>query len=77
MLVKVYVSVIQMLGSSEVEQLTDIRDDINRVQITYGNRLALSILYGNSHMIKSKFELFGKEGVSTEWVSNNQFEAGG
>lgn len=66
------------VGGYKVEQLADIRDDINQMgfRLLTETDFALSIPVWKFAYDKKQAELFGKEGVSAEWVEQQSIEAG-
>lgn len=66
------------VGGYKVEQLADIRDDINQMgfRLLTETDFALSIPVWKFAYDQKQAELFGKEGVSTEWVEQQSIEAG-
>ena len=66
------------VGGYKVEQLADIRDDINQMgfRLLTETDFALSIPVWKSAYDQKQAELFGKEGVSAEWVEQQSIEAG-
>lgn len=66
------------VGGYKVEQLADIRDDINQMgfRLLTETDFALSIPVWKFAYDQKQAELFGKEGVSAEWVDQQSIEAG-
>ena len=66
------------VGGYKVEQLADIRDDINQMgfRLLTETDFALSIPIWKFAYDQKQAELFGKEGVSAEWVEQQSIEAG-
>ena len=66
------------VGGYRVEQLADIRDDINQMgfRLLTETDFALSIPVWKFAYDQKQAELFGKEGVSAEWVEQQSIEAG-
>ena len=66
------------VGGYKVEQLADIRDDINQMgfRLLTETDFALSIPVWKIAYDQKQAELFGKEGVSAEWVEQQSIEAG-
>ena len=66
------------VGGYKVEQLADIRDDINQMgfRLLTETDFALSIPVWKFVYDQKQAELFGKEGVSAEWVEQQSIEAG-
>ena len=66
------------IGGYKVEQLADIRDDINQMgfRLLTETDFALSIPVWKFAYDQKQAELFGKEGVSAEWVEQQSIEAG-
>jgi hypothetical protein len=66
------------VGGYNVEQLADIRDDINQMgfRLLTETDFALSIPVWKFAYDQKQAELFGKEGVSAEWVEQQSIEAG-
>ena len=66
------------VGGYKVEQLADIRDDINQMgfRLLTETDFALSIPVWKFAYDQKQVELFGKEGVSAEWVEQQSIEAG-
>lgn len=66
------------VGGYKVEQLADIRDDINQMgfRLLTETDFALSIPVWKFAYDQKLAELFGKEGVSAEWVEQQSIEAG-
>ena len=66
------------VGGYKVEQLADIRDDINQMgfRLLTETDFALSIPVWKFAYDQKQDELFGKEGVSAEWVEQQSIEAG-
>ena len=66
------------VGGYKVEQLADIRDDINQMgfRLLTETDFALSIPVWKFAYDQKQAELFGKEGVSTEWIEQQSIEAG-
>ena len=66
------------VGGYTVEQLADIRDDINQMgfRLLTETDFALSIPVWKFAYDQKQAELFGKEGVSAEWVEQQSIEAG-
>ena len=66
------------VGGYKVEQLADIRDDINQMgfRLLTETDFALSIPVWKFAYDQKQAELFGKEGVSAEWVEQQSIEAG-
>lgn len=66
------------VGGYKVEQLADIRDDINQMgfRLLTETDFALSIPVWKFAYDQKQAELFGKEGVSAEWVERQSIEAG-
>lgn len=66
------------VGGYKVEQLADIRDDINQMgfRLLTETDFALSIPVWKFAYDQKQAELFGKEGVSAEWVEQQAIEAG-
>lgn len=66
------------VGGYKVEQLANIRDDINQMgfRLLTETDFALSIPVWKFAYDQKQAELFGKEGVSAEWVEQQSIEAG-
>ena len=66
------------VGGYKAEQLADIRDDINQMgfRLLTETDFALSIPVWKFAYDQKQAELFGKEGVSAEWVEQQSVEAG-
>lgn len=66
------------VGGYKLEQLADIRDDINQMgfRLLTETDFALSIPVWKFAYDQKQAELFGKEGVSAEWVEQQSIEAG-
>ena len=66
------------VGGYKVEQLADIRDNINQMgfRLLTETDFALSIPVWKFAYDQKQAELFGKEGVSAEWVEQQSIEAG-
>lgn len=66
------------VGGYKVEKLADIRDDINQMgfRLLTETDFALSIPIWKFAYDQKQAELFGKEGVSAEWVDQQSIEAG-
>ena len=66
------------VGGYKVEQLADIRDDINQMgfRLLTETDFVLSIPVWKFAYDQKQAELFGKEGVSAEWVEQQSIEAG-
>lgn len=66
------------VGGYKVEQLAGIRDDINQMgfRLLTETDFALSIPVWKFAYDQKQAELFGKEGVSAEWVEQQSIEAG-
>lgn len=66
------------VGGYKIEQLADIRDDINQMgfRLLTETDFALSIPVWKFAYDQKQAELFGKEGVSAEWVEQQSIEAG-
>ncbi len=66
------------VGGYKVEQLADIRDDINQMgfRLLTETDFALSIPVWKFAYDQKQAELFGKEGMSIEWVEQQSIEAG-
>ena len=66
------------VGGYKVEQLANIRDDINQMgfRLLTETDFALSIPVWKFAYDQKQAELFGKEGVSAEWVEQQSVEAG-
>nr|DAH84155.1 MAG TPA: crystallin beta/gamma motif-containing protein [Caudoviricetes sp.] len=66
------------VGGYKVEQLSDIRDDINQMgfRLLTETDFALSVPVWKFAYDQKQAELFGKEGVSAEWVEKQSIEAG-
>ena len=66
------------VGGYKVEQLADIRDDINQMgfRLLTETDFALSIPVWKFAYDQKQAELFGKEGVSLEWIERQSIEAG-
>lgn len=66
------------VGGYKVERLADIRDDINQMgfRLLTETDFALSIPVWKFAYDQKQAELFGKEGVSAEWVEQQSIEAG-
>ena len=66
------------VGGYRVEQLADIRDDINQMgfRLLTETDFALSVPVWKFAYDQKQAELFGKEGVSAEWVEQQSIEAG-
>ena len=66
------------IGGYKVEQLADIRDDINQMgfRLLTETDFALSIPVWKFAYDQKQAELIGKEGVSAEWVEQQSIEAG-
>ena len=66
------------VGGYKVEQLADIRDDINQMgfRLLTETDFALSIPVWKFAYDQKQAKLFGKEGVSAEWVEQQSIEAG-
>ena len=66
------------VGGYKVEQLANVRDDINQMgfRLLTETDFALSIPVWKFAYDQKQAELFGKEGVSAEWVEQQSVEAG-
>ena len=66
------------IGGYKVEQLANVRDDINQMgfRLLTETDFALSIPVWKFAYDQKQAELFGKEGVSAEWVEQQSIEAG-
>lgn len=66
------------VGGYKVEQLADIRDDINQMgfRLLTETDFALSIPVWKFAYDQKQAELIGKEGVSAEWIEQQSIEAG-
>ena len=66
------------VGGYTVEQLADIRDDINQMgfRLLTETDFALSIPAWKFAYDQKQAELIGKEGVSPEWIEQQSIEAG-
>lgn len=66
------------IGGYKVEQLADIRDDINQMgfRLLTETDFALSIPVWKFAYDQKQAELIGKEGVSLEWIEQQSIEAG-
>jgi len=66
------------VGGYKVEQLANVRDDINQMgfRLLTETDFALSIPIWKFAYDQKQAELFGKEGVSAEWVEQQSIEAG-
>ena len=66
------------VGGYTVEQLADIRDDINQMgfRLLTETDFALSIPVWKFAYDQKQAELIGKEGVSLEWIEQQAIEAG-
>lgn len=66
------------VGGYTVEQLADIRDDINQMgfRLLTETDFALSIPVWKFAYDQKQAELIGKEGVSPEWIEQQSIEAG-
>ena len=66
------------VGGYKVEQLANVRDDINQMgfRLLTETDFALSIPVWKFAYDQKQAELFGKEGVSAEWVEQQSIEAG-
>ena len=66
------------VGGYKVEQLADIRDDINQMgfRLLTETDFALSIPVWKFAYDQKQAELIGKEGVSLEWIEQQSIEAG-
>ena len=66
------------VGGYKVEQLVNVRDDINQMgfRLLTETDFALSIPVWKFAYDQKQAELFGKEGVSAEWVEQQSIEAG-
>ena len=66
------------IGGYKVEQLADIRDDINQMgfRLLTETDFALSIPVWKFAYDQKQAELIGKEGVSLEWIEEQSIEAG-
>lgn len=66
------------VGGYKVEQLANVRDDINQMgfRLLTETDFALSIPVWKFAYDQKQVELFGKEGVSAEWVEQQSIEAG-
>lgn len=66
------------VGGYKVEQLADIRDDINQMgfRLLTETDFALSIPVWKFAYDQKQAELIGKEGVSPEWIEQQSVEAG-
>lgn len=66
------------IGGYTVEQLADIRDDINQTgfRLLTETDFALSIPVWKFAYDQKQAELIGKEGVSPEWIEQQSIEAG-
>ena len=66
------------VGGYTVEQLADIRDDINQMgfRLLTETDFALSIPVWKFAYDQKQAELIGKEGVSLEWIEQKSIEAG-
>lgn len=66
------------IGGYKVEQLADVRDDINQMgfRLLTETDFALSIPVWKFAYDQKQAELIGKEGVSAEWIEQQSIEAG-
>ena len=66
------------VGGYKVEQLADVRDDINQMgfRLLTETDFALSIPVWKFAYDQKQAELIGKEGVSAEWIEQQSIEAG-
>ena len=66
------------VGGYKVEQLANIRDDINQMgfRLLTETDFALSIPVWKFAYDQKQAELFGKEGVSPDWIEQQSIEAG-
>ena len=66
------------VGGYKVEQLANVRDDINQMgfRLLTETDFALSIPVWKFAYDQKQAELIGKEGVSTEWIEQQSIEAG-
>lgn len=66
------------VGGYKVEQLADVRDDINQMgfRLLTETDFALSIPVWKFAYDQKQAELIGKEGVSPEWIEQQSIEAG-
>lgn len=66
------------VGGYKVEQLANVRDDINQMgfRLLTETDFALSIPVWKFAYDKKQAELIGKEGVSPEWIEQHSIEAG-
>lgn len=66
------------VGGYKVEQLADIRDDINQMgfRLLTETDFALSIPVWKFAYDQKQAELIGKEGISPEWIEQQSIEAG-
>ena len=66
------------VGGYKVEQLADIRDDINQMgfRLLTETDFALSIPVWKFAYDQKQAELIGKEGVSAEWIEQQSIDAG-
>ena len=66
------------VGGYKVEQLADIRDDINQMgfRLLTETDFALSIPVWKFAYDQKQAELIGKEGVSLEWIEQQSIDAG-
>jgi hypothetical protein len=66
------------VGGYKVEQLSDIRDDINQMgfRLLTETDFALSIPVWKFAYDQKQAELIGKEGVSLEWIEQQSIDAG-
>ena len=66
------------VGGYKVEQLADVRDDINQMgfRLLTETDFALSIPAWKFAYDQKQAELIGKEGVSAEWIEQQSIEAG-
>ena len=66
------------IGGYKVEQLANIRDDINQMgfRLLTETDFALSIPVWKFAYDQKQAELFGKEGISPEWIEKQSIEAG-
>ena len=66
------------VGGYTVEQLANVRDDINQMgfRLLTETDFALSIPVWKFAYDQKQAELIGKEGVSTEWIEQQSIEAG-
>lgn len=66
------------VGGYKVEQLADVRDDINQMgfRLLTETDFALSIPVWKFAYDQKQAELIGKEGISPEWIEQQSIEAG-